>query len=91
VRGHHVADLDPLGILDHDLANVQPPELELSRYGFSDRDLDKDITLGPGILPHFATENVKSMKLGEIIKLCQRIYCMSVPFSGVKLFLISST
>ncbi|TRM61105.1 thiamine diphosphate-binding protein [Schizophyllum amplum] len=50
-------------------------KLELHRYGFTDRDMDKDITLGPGILPHFATEDRKTMKLGEIIKLCKRIYC----------------
>lgn len=75
VRGHHIAELDPLGILHADLANVQPPELELSRYGFTERDLEKDITLGPGILPHFATEDTKTMKLGEIIKLCRRMYC----------------
>lgn len=79
VRGHHVAELDPLGILDTDLANVNPPELELSRYGFNDRDLDKEITLGPGILPHFATEDQRSMKLREIIGLCKRIYCQYVP------------
>ncbi|KAG7088597.1 2-oxoglutarate dehydrogenase E1 component [Marasmius oreades] len=78
VRGHHVAELDPLGILDTDLADYRPPELELSRYGFTERDLDKDITLGPGILPHFATEDRKTMKLGEIIKLCKRIYCGAV-------------
>ncbi|TFK38988.1 2-oxoglutarate dehydrogenase complex E1 component mitochondrial precursor [Crucibulum laeve] len=78
VRGHHVAELDPLGILDADLADVKPPELELSRYGFTERDLDKDITLGPGILPHFATEENKTMKLRDIIKLCRRIYCGAV-------------
>ncbi|KAG7445780.1 2-oxoglutarate dehydrogenase complex E1 component mitochondrial precursor [Guyanagaster necrorhizus] len=78
VRGHHVAELDPLGILDADLADVHPPELELSRYGFTERDLDKDITLGPGILPHFATEDRKTMKLDEIIKLLKRIYCGAV-------------
>ena len=80
VRGHHVADLDPLGILDTDLADVKPPELELSQYGFTERDLDKQITLGPGILPHFATEDRKTMSLREIIKLCQRIYCKFIPF-----------
>jgi 2-oxoglutarate dehydrogenase E1 component len=69
--------LDPLGILDADLADITPPELELSQYGFTEADLDKQIRLGPGILPHFATEDRKSMPLREIIKLCQRIYCMS--------------
>ncbi|KAK7469427.1 2-oxoglutarate dehydrogenase E1 component [Stygiomarasmius scandens] len=78
VRGHHLAKLDPLGILDADLADVRPPELEMSRYGFTERDMDKEISLGPGILPHFATEDRKTMKLGEIIKLCQRIYCGAV-------------
>ena len=75
MRGHHVAELDPLGILDADLQDVHPPELELSHYGFNERDLDKQITLGPGILPHFATEDRKTMSLGEIIKTLKRIYC----------------
>ncbi|EMD39728.1 2-oxoglutarate dehydrogenase complex E1 component mitochondrial precursor [Gelatoporia subvermispora B] len=78
VRGHHVADLDPLGILDADLESLRPPELELSRYGFTERDLDKEIALGPGILPHFATGDRKTMSLGEIIKVCKRIYCGAV-------------
>ncbi|KAA1473704.1 2-oxoglutarate dehydrogenase complex E1 component mitochondrial precursor [Dentipellis sp. KUC8613] len=78
VRGHHVAELDPLGILDADLADVKPPELELSHYGFTERDLDKQITLGPGILPHFATEDRRTMTLREIIKTLKRIYCGAV-------------
>ncbi|KAI0300421.1 2-oxoglutarate dehydrogenase complex E1 component mitochondrial precursor [Russula brevipes] len=78
VRGHHVAELDPLGILDADLQDVHHPELELSHYGFNERDLDKQITLGPGILPHFATEDRKTMSLGEVIKTLKRIYCGAV-------------
>ncbi|KAH0586487.1 hypothetical protein H2248_007719 [Termitomyces sp. 'cryptogamus'] len=78
VRGHHVADLDPLSIMDPDLDDIRPPELEVSHFGFTERDLDKDITLGPGILPHFATEDRKTMKLREIIALCKRIYCGAV-------------
>ena len=76
VRGHHVAELDPLGILDTDLDNIRPAELELSHYGWSELDLDKQFALGPGILPHFATEERTSMTLREIIKTCRRIYCM---------------
>jgi len=78
VRGHHLAELDPLGILDADLADVRPAELELSRYGLTERDLDKDISLGPGILPHFATEENRTMKLRDIIKVLRRIYCTSL-------------
>ncbi|KIK98580.1 hypothetical protein PAXRUDRAFT_133929 [Paxillus rubicundulus Ve08.2h10] len=75
VRGHHLADLDPLGIMDVDLADVQPPELELSHFGFSERDLDKQIALGPGILPHFVSEQRKSMSLGDIIATLKQTYC----------------
>ncbi|KAF9219609.1 2-oxoglutarate dehydrogenase E1 component [Gyrodon lividus] len=75
VRGHHLADLDPLGIMDVDLADVQPPELELSHFGFSERDLDKQIAMGSGILPHFTSEAQKSMSLGDIIATLKRIYC----------------
>ncbi|KAH7915168.1 thiamine diphosphate-binding protein [Hygrophoropsis aurantiaca] len=88
VRGHHVAELDPLGILDVDLADVHPPELNLSRYGFSERDLDKQIALGPGILPHFATEDRKTMSLRDIIALLKRIYCGAV---GIQYVHIPST
>lgn len=68
--------------MDADLSETHPPELELSRYGFSERDLDKQIALGPGILPHFATEDRKTMSLGEIIKLCKRIYCESYAYDA---------
>ena len=80
VRDHHGAELDPVGI-DADLADIHPPELELCHYGFTERDLDKQIGFGPGILPHFATEDRKTMNLREIITLLKRIYCvLSPPF-----------
>lgn len=76
VRGHHVAKLDPLGILDADLSDHVPVELELSHYGWTQRDLSKEFNLGPGILPHFAKQGVRSMTLGDIITTCKRIYCL---------------
>nr|XP_033798845.1 LOW QUALITY PROTEIN: 2-oxoglutarate dehydrogenase-like, mitochondrial [Geotrypetes seraphini] len=46
IRGHHVAQLDPLGILDADLDSFVPSDLittidKLARYGLQEADLDK--------------------------------------------------
>ena len=72
VRGYHVAQLDPLDVLGPDLGNPRPPELELSCRVFgrplTERNLEKEIILGPRILPHFATEDRKTMKCGEMTK-----------------------
>lgn len=72
--------MDPLGILNADLTDKTPPELELSHYGFTERDLDKQISLGPGILPRFITDERKQMTLREIINECKRIYCKPTSF-----------
>ena len=79
-----------MGILDADLADVKPPELELSQYGFTEADLDKQIALGPGILPHFATGDRKTMALREIIKLCKRIYCKYASCKQVKIVFLKN-
>lgn len=76
VRGHQKAQIDPLGITFGSHAKV-PKELTLEYYQFTEKDLDKEITLGPGILPRFATGGKKSMTLREIIKTCEELYCSS--------------
>ncbi|PLB55091.1 putative alpha-ketoglutarate dehydrogenase complex subunit Kgd1 [Aspergillus steynii IBT 23096] len=78
-RGHHKAKIDPLGIRGEAEAfgYNKPKELELDHYGFTERDLDEEFTLGPGILPRFATEERKKMSLREIIATCEKIYCGS--------------
>ncbi|CAN6597097.1 2-oxoglutarate dehydrogenase, mitochondrial [Trichomonascus vanleenenianus] len=77
VRGHHKAQIDPLGISFGNSQKHVPKELTLEHYGFTEADLDKEITLGPGILPHFAKDGVSKMKLRDVIKTCERIYCSS--------------
>src|SRR5271170_4289647 len=52
-------------------------ELSLKHYGFSEADLSKEFTLGPGILPRFATKDKQRMSLKEIIDNCERLYCGS--------------
>jgi 2-oxoglutarate dehydrogenase E1 component len=78
-RGHHKAKIDPLGIRGEAEAfgYNKPRELELEHYGFTEKDLDQELTLGPGILPRFETESRKKMTLREIIAACEKIYCGS--------------
>ncbi|KAF3050317.1 2-oxoglutarate dehydrogenase E1 component [Didymella keratinophila] len=78
-RGHHKAKIDPLGIRTEaeQFGYSKPRELELSHYNFSEKDLDQEIELGPGILPRFKTENRSKMTLREIIAACERLYCGS--------------
>ncbi|KZO96913.1 2-oxoglutarate dehydrogenase complex E1 component mitochondrial precursor [Calocera viscosa TUFC12733] len=75
VRGHHIADLDPLGINDADLDDAVPAELTLEHYGWNDSDLDRDIQLGSSLLPRFATGGRSTMTIREIIDNLKTIYC----------------
>ncbi|RMZ86265.1 hypothetical protein DV736_g6508, partial [Chaetothyriales sp. CBS 134916] len=84
-RGHHKAKTDPLGIRGEAEAfgYSKPKELQLDYYGFTEADLDQEFTLSSGILPRFATDNRKSMKLRDIIAACERTYCGSIGFEYI--------
>lgn len=76
VRGHQKAHIDPLQIsFGDDKSKPLPRELTLEHYGFTEKDLDRDITLGPGILPRFSRDGRKTMKLREIIAALEKLYC----------------
>lgn len=74
VRGHQKAKVDPLGISFGDNSET-PKELSLDYYGFTEADMQKQITLGPGILPRFAEDGRKTLSLREIVDNCERLYC----------------
>ncbi|KAH8918985.1 2-oxoglutarate dehydrogenase complex E1 component mitochondrial precursor [Atractiella rhizophila] len=78
VRGHHIATLDPLGINAVDLDSSVPSELQISTYGWEEKDLDKEFALGPGILPQFLESGITKMTLREVIETCKKVYCSSV-------------
>lgn len=66
VRGHLVADLDPLG-----LPRAPQPELETSYYGLTDVDLERT----------FSSDTIHgtgSMKLGAILERLSNTYCRSI-------------
>lgn len=71
VRGHHIAKLDPLGILNAN--GTVPKELDPKNYGFTEKDLDREFSLGPGILPAFA-QTGKKKTLRQIVDMCKQIY-----------------
>nr|XP_018263955.1 oxoglutarate dehydrogenase (succinyl-transferring), E1 component [Kwoniella dejecticola CBS 10117]OBR86113.1 oxoglutarate dehydrogenase (succinyl-transferring), E1 component [Kwoniella dejecticola CBS 10117] len=76
VRGHHIANLDPLHISDADLDSRVPPELKLDYYGWTEADMKKEFNLSDGILPRFkgSVDNDK-LTLGQIIEELKRMYC----------------
>ncbi|EMC98322.1 hypothetical protein BAUCODRAFT_32342 [Baudoinia panamericana UAMH 10762] len=76
-RGHHKANIDPLGIRNQSqhFPHSNPKELDVKRYDFSEEDMNKEFELGPGILPRFRTEKRTKMTLREIIDACETIYC----------------
>ena len=75
VRGHLVANLDPLGL------EKRPPhpELQPATYGFSEADFDREIFID-GVL------GLETATLGEILEILGRTYCSTV---GVEFMHIS--
>lgn len=63
-RGHLIANLDPLGLAQR----KHHPELDISRYGFSEDDMEKQIAVG-GWLGN------EKLKLKEILDILKRTYC----------------
>ncbi|ABD53748.1 2-oxoglutarate dehydrogenase E1 component [Jannaschia sp. CCS1] len=64
IRGHLVADLDPLGMRDQ----TPHPELDPASYGFEDADMDRPIFI----------DNVLGLEMAtmrQIVEIVRRTYC----------------
>ncbi len=64
IRGHLVADLDPLGMRDH----TPHPELDPASYGFTEADMDRKIFIDNVLGLEHAT-------MREILTIVKRTYC----------------
>ncbi|MDQ2094713.1 2-oxoglutarate dehydrogenase E1 component [Rhodalgimonas zhirmunskyi] len=64
IRGHLIADLDPLGMRDDE----PHPELEPKSYGFTEADMDRPIFIDKVLGLDFAT-------MRQIIDIVKRTYC----------------
>ncbi|PRP85531.1 2-oxoglutarate dehydrogenase, E1 subunit [Planoprotostelium fungivorum] len=74
VRGHMLADLDPLRLTK----NPTPPELELSSYGFTEADMDREFTLGGEYLSGFLSR--PKTKLRDIVSRLKETYCSTIGY-----------
>ncbi|WP_422071845.1 2-oxoglutarate dehydrogenase E1 component [Tranquillimonas rosea] len=64
IRGHLVADLDPLGMRD----KTPHPELDPKSYGFTDQDMDRPIFIDKVL-------GLEVASLREILDIVRRTYC----------------
>jgi 2-oxoglutarate dehydrogenase E1 component len=64
IRGHLVADLDPLGMRDQKLH----PELDPASYGFTDADMDRPIFIDKVL-------GLEMASMRQIIEIVRRTYC----------------
>ena len=69
IRGHLIANLDPLGLMIRD----EHPELKIETYGFSKSDLNKKIFLD-GVL------GLQEGTLSEILSILKRTYCGNIGY-----------
>ncbi|KAG9341028.1 hypothetical protein JZ751_019782, partial [Albula glossodonta] len=89
IRGHHVAQLDPLGILEADLDSFVPSDLittidKLAFYGLHETDLDKTFQL-PSTT--FIGGSESTLPLREIIRRLEMTYCGHI---GVEFMFINN-
>ena len=68
-RGHLVADIDPLGLMERPVPEV----LELSHFGLSQADLETEFLTGSRI-----DAIAKRMKLKDIVAQLRQIYCGTI-------------
>lgn len=69
LRGHQIADLDPLGLMERHVPGV----LKLDYLGLTEADMDTEFVTGG-----LAGTGDRRMKLREIIDLLKKIYCGKV-------------
>jgi 2-oxoglutarate dehydrogenase E1 component len=71
VNGHMKAKLDPLGLEERPM----PEDLDLSLYGFSKADLDREFFIGVWQMAGILSENRPVQTLREILKRLEQAYC----------------
>ena len=74
VRGHLIADLDPLSAK----APEMHPELDPATYGLTIWDLDREFLTGGDVGIYAAVGGTRRLPLGEILHILRDAYCRTV-------------
>jgi len=74
VRGHLIADLDPLAAKPPEMH----PELDPATYGLTIWDLDREFLTGGDVGIYAAVGGTRRLALGEILHILRDAYCRSV-------------
>lgn len=77
VRGHHLANLDPLGILDADLDSSTPDEIIAAEAYFKPSDMDEVFDVSK-MKTRIHGDGNPNMKLRDIIQRLRESYCGSI-------------
>uniref|UniRef100_H2ZNK4 2-oxoadipate dehydrogenase complex component E1 n=1 Tax=Ciona savignyi TaxID=51511 RepID=H2ZNK4_CIOSA len=87
IRGHSVAQLDPLGILDADLDSTTPPELMLNSYDLVLFNFPSPLRFAPNLTQNNFVFQKFKISSRNILYLVQNSYCRSI---GVEYMFINN-
>ena len=77
-RGHNIADLDPLGIRQADLARSATQNLDPKHYGWTEQDMGKTFDLSSGVSSGYL--GAGQVTLGDLVKQLEHTYTGKVGF-----------
>jgi 2-oxoglutarate dehydrogenase E1 component len=96
-RGHNMADLDPLGINDADIdvgnqshlwgtGSSTPPELDITTYGYTEADLEREFELGDRIADvQKGYLSAGKYQLRDLVEQLRSTYCGTIGFEYMHL------
>lgn len=78
VNGHHMADLDPLGLFQADLDSKPIPQLDEKKYNFSEADFSSSVKMGLPMMKGFLDPERPATTLKDLLARLKETYCSTI-------------